>query len=450
MLLLPARAWAHARLKRSEPAAGSSVASAPRVLRFWFSERPELSLTVLSLKDASGRSVGLNRAEYDGSDPLAITAGVSDTLAPGRYTVSWLTAASDGHPTHGTFTFVVLQESPRAETALEQGIESSADTLRSGNRVAMSSTRAENGEEPEGASSIANPLARTFSFLGLLVLVGTAAFATLIVPRAHGIATELAVRVQRDAALIGAVAALLVIVTAVARLFLESEIMRAMPGMQTMSMADMAMHTRWGFALRLEIGAALLALVSFALASRRVRGAWLTAAVLAVALAATPALAGHAASSPRFTSLLIGCDFLHVLGASAWLGSLFVVMVIGIPRCISLSGLERWSSVAALVSSFSPIALASAGVVVVSGVVASWVHLEHASALWQTAYGQVLLVKLFLVAVTLAVGAYNFRRVQPLLSTEAGSARLKRSAVVELGTGFLILIVTGFLTGISP
>src|SRR6476660_8124689 len=97
MLLLPARAWAHARLKRSEPAAGSSVASAPRVLRFWFSERPELYLTVLSLKDASGRSVRLKRPEYEGSYPLAVVARVSHGLPQRRCAASWLTAASDGH-----------------------------------------------------------------------------------------------------------------------------------------------------------------------------------------------------------------------------------------------------------------------------------------------------------------------------------------------------------------
>jgi putative copper export protein len=78
------------------------------------------------------------------------------------------------------------------------------------------------------------------------------------------------------------------------------------------------------------------------------------------------------------------------------------------------------------------------------------VHLEHLSALWQTAYGQTLLIKLALVATTLMVGAYNFRRVQPQLVSEEGTAHLRRSASVELLLGFLIIVVTGFLTGIAP
>jgi copper transport protein len=106
--------------------------------------------------------------------------------------------------------------------------------------------------------------------------------------------------------------------------------------------------------------------------------------------------------------------------------------------------------VASLVNAFSPIALASVAIVGASGVVASWVHLEHVAALWRTVYGQVLLLKLALVAITLMVGAYNFRRVQPRLIHQGGAAHLQRSAAIELGFGFLILVVTGFLTGISP
>jgi putative copper export protein len=48
------------------------------------------------------------------------------------------------------------------------------------------------------------------------------------------------------------------------------------------------------------------------------------------------------------------------------------------------------------------------------------------------------------------VGAYNFRRVQPRLVRQEGTMLLRRSAALELGFGFLILLVTGLLTGISP
>ena len=423
---------------------------ASQLIRLWFSEQPELSMTSIAMKDANGNEVALAAPENDRGDPLMIWVRVSHALPAGRYTVAWRTAGSDGHPSHSTFSFVVLAQGVGAESRPTHQLGAGMDTIGSGITPATSSTRSENEEESDAASSISNSLARTFSFVGLLALIGVTAFRMLVLPRAREMDVAIRGRMKRRAATLGLAASVLVILSAFGRIFLESEMMSAMPGMQTMSMTDMAIHTRWGLALRLELGAALVALVSFALATRRGRGAWLVASISAIVLAVTPALAGHAAASPKFTSLMIASDFLHVLGGGTWLGSLLTVMMVGVPVSLTLNDAERWSTIASLVNSFSPVALISAAVVIVSGLIASWVHLEHLSALWQTAYGQVLLLKLFLVAIALTIGAYNFRRVQPQLVHELGSARLRRSAAVELSVGFLILLVTGFLTGTSP
>jgi putative copper export protein len=258
---------------------------------------------------------------------------------------------------------------------------------------------------------------------------------------------------SRRAAVVGALSAIAVIVVGLVRLYLESRMMMAMPdmpGMRDMTANEMMMHTAWGLAYLIQIAAAIVALVAFILARRDVRGAWTIAVVAALTLAITPALGGHAAASPRFTSLMIVADFLHVTAGSAWLGTLLCMLVVGVPTVLGSGVSGRWESVSSLVNSFSPVALMSAGVVVASGVFASWVHLGTLPALWGTTYGKTLLVKLIFVMTTLAIGAFNFKRLQPLVSTERGTERLRRSAAIELGTGFLILIVTGFLTGISP
>ncbi|MFL5634648.1 MAG: copper resistance CopC/CopD family protein [Gemmatimonadaceae bacterium] len=449
LLFIPQRAWAHAHLKRSDPSAGSSVAIAPQMIRFWFSERPELLMTSISLRDARGQGFTLGPAERQGADPLAIAVRVLRPLPPGRYTVTWRTAASDGHPSRGVFSFTVLSTAALPASS-STPINSASDTIRYSGTIDASST-VESLDDDTGASAgIANSLARTFSFLGLLLLIGVTTFRSLVLSRARGISAGVSSEMQRRAALLGVAASVVLILSAFATLFLESQMMSAMPGMQTMSMADMAMHTQWGIGLRLALGAAFVAMVALTLAARGFRGGWFIASIMAIALALSPALAGHAAASPRFTSLLVATDFLHVLGAASWLGTLFTLVVIGISSSLALDGTERWSSIASLVNSFSPLALLSAGVVVASGVAASWVHLERVSSLWQTAYGQVLLLKLLLVAITLTIGAYNFRRVQPQLVNETGSLRLRQSAAIELSVAFLVLIVTGFLTGISP
>ena len=456
-LLVPERAWAHALLKRSEPAGGSQLAAPPGVIRLWFSEQPELSMTFVSLKDSAGEAFAMSPAEREKSGQMGLAFNVLSALPPGRYTLAWRTAASDGHPSHGKFTFVVIAGPTPASALPMAGYATGGDSMGPALSPAAAAIPGKeidpDADDSDAANSLGNSIARGLLFVGLLALIGVVSFKLFVLRGARTIALELKQRMTQRAATLGMASAALVIIVALMRLYLESQMMSAMPnmpGMKGMSIREMVMRTDWGFALRFQLAAALAAFIAFTLAVRRVRGAWFVAAASALVLAITPALGGHAAASPKFTSLMIASDWLHVLGGASWLGSLLSVMVIGVPIALTLEPPKRWASIASLVNGFSPVALMSAAVVVASGVFASWVHLEHLSALWQTNYGKTLLVKLALVLITLAIGAYNFKRVQPQLSNETGTLRLRRSAATELGVGFLILLVTDLLTGISP
>ena len=101
--------------------------------------------------------------------------------------------------------------------------------------------------------------------------------------------------------------------------------------------------------------------------------------------------------------------------------------------------------VASLVTAFSPVALGSAALVVLTGVVSAWLRLGSVPALWSTSYGQVLLVKLLFLSGVTATGFYNWRFVQPSLGTNAATVRLRRSATSELVIGVVVLVVTAVL-----
>ena len=171
------------------------------------------------------------------------------------------------------------------------------------------------------------------------------------------------------------------------------------------------------------------------------------AAALAVALAS--ALSGHAAAVEGLGPLPVLADALHILSAGAWLGSLFVVLFAGI-RAAGTAGEGRARGVAGLVNAFSPVALASAAVLAATGVFAAAMQLERVAALWQSGYGRTLLVKLALLSVVFATGAYNWKRVQPALGQEAAVGRLRRSAGVELAVGVVVLLVTAVLVATAP
>jgi len=82
------------------------VAKSPARLRFWFSESTEPVVATLTLSDSAQHLYALGKPERRASH-REIRATVPTTRQPGRYVVNWRTAASDGHPTSGAFTFVV-------------------------------------------------------------------------------------------------------------------------------------------------------------------------------------------------------------------------------------------------------------------------------------------------------------------------------------------------------
>jgi putative copper export protein len=122
-----------------------------------------------------------------------------------------------------------------------------------------------------------------------------------------------------------------------------------------------------------------------------------------------------------------------------------MLLVIGIPAALRLEEAARGRAVADFVNAFSPTALVFAGLAASTGVFAAWLHLGTIPALWQTAYGQTLLVKLGILSVVAGTGAYNWLRVKPSLGDIEGAVRIRRSATVELAVGVLVLAVTAVL-----
>jgi putative copper export protein len=102
--------------------------------------------------------------------------------------------------------------------------------------------------------------------------------------------------------------------------------------------------------------------------------------------------------------------------------------------------------VALLVRAFSPIALAGAGTAIVAGLILAFRYLEGSiAALWTTSYGTMLFRKLVILAAILLLGAINWRVITPRLDQPGGPARIRRSGVLELLLGTVLLAVTALL-----
>ena len=208
------------------------------------------------------------------------------------------------------------------------------------------------------------------------------------------------------------------------------------------SLSALLLHSGWGRAWWLAFGATAVGLWGVRRIGRAGARGWPAVAAAALALAASVAMSGHAAAA---STLAMTLHTLHVLGAGGWIGSLAALMLVAVPAVLQSGGEERHGHVAGLVRAFSPTALGFVGLLGVTGAIAAWRNIGSVEGLWRESYGQVLLVKLALLSVAAGTGAYNWRRVLPILGSDTATARLRKSSTLELTAALVVLVVTAVL-----
>jgi putative copper export protein/methionine-rich copper-binding protein CopC len=428
---LSGAAKAHTWLERSSPAAGDTVRNAPTAVRLWFSGRAELAFTRVRLLGADGREIPLGPVARLGSSRSAFSTPIGAPLSPGTYTVEWQTAAADGHPVRGRFSFTM------GGVVLSGSTDTARAPVTAPERVATM-------PDAEGDERRDYQVARWAGFVGLLAVLGVVVFQLGIVgalERHNEPTTDLTERARQ----IGLGAVVLVLSSGVYRLFAE---LRAIAQPRELYSVDaltaLLTTTAWGRGWLVGVAGAIVLFASL-VAARRGRAAWWVAAVGALGVALSPALTGHAASAERFTTLSIVVDVLHVLGAGAWLGTLLVVVLAEIPAALRRVPGERGPAASAILRAFHPLALACVPLVVASGLISTGLRLGNWSALTSSRYGTYVLVKVALFACVAIMGAYNWRRMLPALGEEQGARRIRRTASVELAIGALILVITAVL-----
>lgn len=466
----PTSLRAHAHLTRSSPASGAQLASPPPSITLWFSEAPELAFSRITLRGRNSAAIPLGAVQRLTGSQLAIVVPITSALAQGRYTVEWQTAAADGHPSRGRFSFIVLASTVAPTTPATGAGGAVAPAAGASN----DSAGAPPGALASGIDAGA-PLfvaVRWLAFASLLALVGVCVFRWLILPGAERIAARgphgesLAKgrgELSRRSVRLAVGAAMILLGTMLLRLCLESAAMYgAARALDPATLRTMLMRTTWGAVWILQLLATVVAMVAFGLELRRSTRKeavdarapsvhWLLATVAVIALAFMPALGGHAAASPRLAMVAIFADGLHVIGAGGWLGTLFVMAAVALPYAMrSGAGAPPSATVAGIVHAFSPAALGFASLLLVTGLASAWIHLGSASALWSSTYGRVLLLKVALLVPLFLIGAYNWRRVRPALGTIEAGGRLRRSARAELAVAGLVLAATAVLVAVQP
>ena len=440
LVLTPARADAHAELLSTEPAAGEHLATAPDQVVLHFSEAVNLGDDLVRVLDSAGD-------EVDAGDPVHLNGERSSVALPlpslddGGYVVSWRVISSDGHPVGGAFTFRVGDASAAAPGEDQALIDDVLGGSGQGDTVL----------------GVVYGVARFAAFAGVIVLIGAIAFVAWLWP---------AGRDDRRARRIGAVAWWTALVATLACIPLYAAYV--VGG----SLGDALDPSLIGDELGHQNGRAwlaralLLAVIAVVARSKRA-DRWLLSG-LGAALLVTISLTGHAVSGD-LVPLAFVTDLAHLGAVSVWLGGLVVLIGSLLWR---ESGSRRGDDeVATIVGRFSQVAFGAVAMIVVSGAIQGWRQVGSYDALFDTAYGRLLVTKVLLVAGMLVAASFSRAWIRNravagaramalspgpgavAASADRGPASLavlRRSVAAEVALAVGVLAVTAMLVNAVP
>jgi putative copper export protein/methionine-rich copper-binding protein CopC len=431
----PALLYAHARLVRSTPAIDGRVTVPPSALSLWFSEEPELRFTTIQLLDSTGAQVALGTIAKVQGDKMGVTVPVTGAMSPGRYTVSWRTAAADGHATSSKFNFIVTAPAQTAAPVPAKTDSQSAAPAPAArvipNSVAVPSPYA--GFSPEF---------RWAELVALLTLIGVIVF-RLFVLREAAVSAEVTREAVDRARRLGNAVLLLFAITTFWRLAAQADLVPTAGDARFAAMLSVARETQWGHGWIVGAVGVVAAAIGLAIASESLVG-WIVAGIGVVAICVGEAMTGHAAANPR-VALAIAVDVSHVLSAGGWLGGLAAIAMCGLPATKKLGSGEQRTVGRRLVRAYHNAAVQCVTLVLITALIASWLRLNAFSDLWTTAYGSMLFRKIVFVLVALAFGLYHWKRVVTAEWDDDTRFRFQRSATGELIVGAIILAFTALL-----
>ena len=408
-LALPASAWAHAALLRTEPVASRTVNAAPGEVRLTYSEPVEPRFAIVSVTDADGTQVTAGAPARAPGSPQTLVTPLR-RVPEGWYLVFWRVISADGHPVRGAFTFAV---GPNPGPPPQFQVPSLSET----------------------ATTTQLLIARWVVFLSLLTALGLFVLRTLIarpvVRAVPGCSLRPLSVAFWIALLVALVATPIYVLLATAQFSLRSafDLGDVLPVARASSFGKDYLDLELVLAL---FGVAAAATLWLDRPERRQRSvvellALLTALATGAATLMLPALAGHAGQkSPR--ALALPLDVVHLAAASIWLGGLVGIVVFW----LTVGAAGRVAALALVVPRFSAVAFVSVFVLIGAGIGQSFLEVPTLASLWQTSYGQALVVKIALLFSALLLAAVNLARTKPRLQASGVQPSLGPGAAVLL------------------
>ena len=150
---------------------------------------------------------------------------------------------------------------------------------------------------------------------------------------------------------------------------------------------------------------------------------------------------GHSLSQGIFSQFLV---LIHIICISFWLGSFLPLRY--------MCTIKNFTNLYFIANNFGRYAVVYIGILILTGLIFSYILLGGILPLITSTYGNVLLIKLFIVSMILIIGAINKFRIVPEIKKDlsTGQIKLKNSINIEIISSVLVLFTTSILTTSLP
>jgi copper transport protein len=424
---------AHALLVRADPPVNSQLREHPTELTLYFSEPLERRFSSVRVTDQDGQRVD-QEVTFDDTDNALMRVSLGD-LSPGFITVNWETvSAVDGHRITGSYPITILNEDGSVAA-----------------------------QPPSSSSSVAGDEADPFRvvtkvtlLIAMSLVAGGLAFLAVVTPAIASEESRNAFERRVLKLLAGALG--LLVVAGLIDLLLQAVDINTSVG----QVLKTQWGERWWWRHLVLLQPALLLPIMFKIPYTR-RGLALGSLVGIGAYMATAASSSHAAAGGG-SFWAAGSDFVHLLAASVWIGMLAILALYFAWSRGAFNGWERYQAQAVALRRFSLVAVFSVALLLFTGVVNAIVEIGSLGDLFDTGYGEVLLLKLLLLIPLLAVGMRNAYLLRPQIVQESAErsteqrreflaeleSDLRQTIRWELGLAVAVLAVVGVLVQLTP
>jgi copper transport protein len=435
-LALPASASAHAYLVKTVPAASVVLSAPPPNVQLTYDEAVEPRFAIISVTDAGGHQETTGPVQRSPSNPDTLVVPLRANLPEGWYLIYWRAISVDGHPVNGYFTYAVGPNPGPAPQFRIPNISATATT-------------------PQLLITRWAMFVFVMAAIGLFVM--RLLVARPVVRRVEGMSLKAVSVAFAVAALLGLIAIPVYLDVSTANDTLRSvfDLAALVPLYRVTAFGRAMVDLELCFALFCVASAVALSLDRPDRARRSVAAliASCGALLAAAAVLIVPGAAGHAAQTPP-RGLTLTFDWLHLASGSVWLGGLVGLLVLW----ASAPSRARVSALSVCVPRFSNVALVSVLVLAATGIGETIVHMPAVNALWDTGYGEAILVKTGLLGGAMLIASGNLLRSKPQLVAAqrrpelgAPAARLLRGLVSgEVLVVIGIVFAAAVLSSLAP